>query len=799
MEQAIAKLPAGKSILPADPIQAHEVRHDAPYGRFEVVSVEGMPFQKALRATVVQEARRSFFLQGLIKTAEDLNKGDVALLTFVARTVSTVEETDQGRLDLSVRALHDPQAVLAGGREFGVPMQWTKFYIPFQVDSVKGGMSAGSVAVFLNAGYLPQVVEVADLRCVSFGKDVSMDAFPKKKYTYPGREPDAPWRKAAAERIEKNRKGNLTVKVVGADGKPVAAADVRVKMLRHRFPFGSVFNVPFYEKNRNTPDGQRYMSEFLRLFNSMVHEGALKWPYWEKNRQSAIDSIDWFRAHGLEVRGHNLMWPRWDRTPWREDKGKWKQLESDKDNMRKLFLDHIQDEAGTLKGKINEWDVINEPWSHYHFMELLGDEVIIDWFQAAHQADPGARLVLNEGNGEGRRGKNLLRLAKILLDAKAPIHGIGLESHFGWGVPGPEASYAIFEQFANLGLNISITEFDQVIDDETLQADWQRDFLTIAFSHPKVTSFTRWGFYNVKGARHPRGFFNPDWTLKPNGKVYTDLVFTQWWTDLQGKTDANGVYQARGFLGDYDVIVTHDRQTWTLAASLDKPGATVQVVLTDEARRAEQARREKEAQRRAAAIEAVKKRMDARLNKNAKEAKGADKAPASRPEVPARNARARIDIKGAMDLRAGDVSAGGEVVPRGGTLIVEVPVNNAEWTRLTFRFTPAADGAVTLRLMGKYVKAPDGDREPVWVYYDELAVEGAAAPVVNGGFEKVEGKDAAGWEGKNKSQARRIQNTTLAHEGKAVVEVWHGASLAQEIQVRKDQPVTITAWCRLAH
>ncbi|MEX0777018.1 MAG: endo-1,4-beta-xylanase [Phycisphaeraceae bacterium] len=241
--------------------------------------------------------------------------------------------------------------------------------------------------------------------------------------------------------------------------------------------------------------------------------------------------------------------------------------------------------------------------------------MIIDWFRAAHEADPGARLVLNEGGGDGRRGKNLLKLARILVDAKAPISGVGLESHFGWGVPGAQRAYETFDQFAALGLEISITEFDHVISDEQLQADWERDFLTIAFSHPKVTSFTRWGFHNVKGAKRPRGFINPDWTLQPNGQVYVDLNFKQWWTNLAGQTDAQGRFSGRGFAGQYDSLVTHDGQSWNFGpANVPAEGKLeIAVELSERSRLATEAARQQAAKAKAAAIAEVENRLDSRL------------------------------------------------------------------------------------------------------------------------------------------------------------------------------------------
>ena len=50
--------------------------------------------------------------------------------------------------------------------------------------------------------------------------------------------------------------------------------------------------------------------------------------------------------------------------------------------------------------------------------------------------------------------------------------------------------------------------------------------------------------------------FRRDWSLKPNGGAYEDLVFKQWWTNADGKTATSGTFTTRGFLGDYEIEVS---------------------------------------------------------------------------------------------------------------------------------------------------------------------------------------------------------------------------------------------------
>lgn len=796
MEKVVQGLPAGKPLIPAGDWSAVRLKHCEAFGYTNWTAVADMPFAQALQVVTTQEARRAFLVQLTAPSRLPLAAGDVGLMTFAARTVQTVDESGEGTLDFVVRQTADPYTKLGGGTHRIAP-EWRRYYAPFTIPE-KHTYEPGQAEVCFSAGFLPQTIEIADLRCVTYGHDVAFSVFPVPVVTYPGREPDAPWRQAAAARIEQNRKGDLTVRVVDGQGKPVAGAEVRVRMVRHAFPFGCAFNAAYWDEGRAKGVNQRYADEFVKTFNLASDVGALKWPQWEEGRQVALDAVDWLRANGLQVRGHNLIWPRWDRTPMAKDAQAIANYEKHPDTMRKLLLDHIRDEAGTLGDKIVEWDVINEPWTHYRFTEVLGDDVIVDWFRAAHAADPGARLVLNEAGSfsdpDQRRWTNLKKMLARLQAAGVPQVTAGFESHWGAGTPGPEAVYAKWDEFAKMGLQISLTEFDQVVDDEELQGDWERDFLTLAFSHPAVESFCRWGFWNGVSKR---GFINQNWSLKPNGKAYRDLVFKQWWTDERGSTAADGSCRVRGFLGLHDVTVTHGGEKWIVSADLVKTGATVVVTLTPEARQAETARRASEAKAKAAAIAAVDARIDAR-HKGKKEGRQTD-------TITRDEARARVDLiagEGVTTLGRVEGADGVTVNAKddGRSAIAELPVAEHDWKQGTLRFTPSADGIVQLGLMGHFVEGTGAKPREIWVYFDDVKAEGAV--LENGSFEQAgEGGRPAMWTGKAFCQAKRIADETGAKAGKAYAKVCHGGigALRQDLHVKQGQTVTLTFWARSAH
>ena len=150
-----------------------------------------------------------------------------------------------------------------------------------------------------------------------------------------------------------------------------------------------------------------------------------------------------------------------------------------------------------------------------------------------------------------------------MLDAGAPIDGIGLQSHFDSNLTPPSRVLELIDQFAAFGKDLQVTEFDVSVADEQVQADYTRDFLTICFSHPAMKGFMIWGFWEGAHWKPSAAMIRRNWSTKPNYDAWNDLIYRQWWTDTRGVTAADGVFRTRAFLGDYDIEVTIDGVTKT--------------------------------------------------------------------------------------------------------------------------------------------------------------------------------------------------------------------------------------------
>jgi GH35 family endo-1,4-beta-xylanase len=546
----------------------------------EMVPLTGQPFQQALRLRTLAMTSTPYEVQLHAVTTAPVHAGDVLFAQFYLRSPESKAETGAGSTELAIEqgAPEYRKLVLIGG---SAGPEWKEFSSRFVATAENIGgqeIPAGKANILFRLGYGPQTIEIGGVEIVDFGNKVRLEDLPRPNISYPGSEPDAPWRKAAEERIEKIRKAGLTVLVRDAAGKPVPGATVSINMLRHAFGFGSA--VAADQILAQTPDGEKYRGTILKYFNKVVMENDLKWGGWEADRRRAIDAVKWLRDHDIAVRGHNLVWPAWRNLP--KDLAS---LKTDSAALRKRVDDHILDEVGTMKGQCVEWDVVNEPYANHDLIDILGMDAVVDWYRLAHQADPAAKLFINDYDTvESGRPNNphtdaYETIIRYLLDRGAPLSGIGIQSHFGANLPAPAEVLKGFDRFAKFGLELEVTEHDIDVTDEQLQADYTRDYMTLAFSHPAVTGFLSWGFWEGRHWKPDAAYFRKDWSIKPAGQVWIDLVMHKWWTRASGQTDAQGSYNTRGFLGDYEITVTHDGKTKKLLTTLTKQSAPVEVVL----------------------------------------------------------------------------------------------------------------------------------------------------------------------------------------------------------------------------
>ncbi len=192
-------------------------------------------------------------------------------------------------------------------------------------------------------------------------------------------------------------------------------------------------------------------------FNMVTPGNEMKWDTTEPsngvfNFAPGDQIVAYAQANSERVRCHNLVWqsqlPSWvSALPAAQVQG--------------AMETHITTEATHYKGDCYAWDVVNEPFNSD------GSFVSDPFFNAmgsAHAADPNAKLYINDFGIEGENAKSnaMFSLAQSLLAQGVPLNGIGFESHFILGQI-PADMQANMQRFANLGLDVAVTELDDRI------------------------------------------------------------------------------------------------------------------------------------------------------------------------------------------------------------------------------------------------------------------------------------------------------------------------------------------------
>lgn len=527
----------------------------------------------ALEIQLIRMPELPYHTQIIIPVTSDIRKDDILFVSFRMRSAGNSDETGEAAAECVFQRNKDPWEAVASGKVFA-GKEWKDIYLPL---IAKTTTKAGESQLCIRFGFKLQTLQIASLKVVNFGNTIEIRQLPVMSSSYEGRDEKAAWRKAALARIEKIRTAPVTVKVISKN-KPVEGAEVSIRQIRNSFAFGTAISGQYINgRYANTPDGERYRKEITALFNQAVDEGELKWPQWESSRETAAKIAEWCLANGISMRGHNLVWERWDRLPKDIE-----ELSKDKDALSKRILEHIREETVFFKGKLPDWDVVNEPIPNTTLRDILGKTAMTEWYREAKKNDPAAVLYVNEYSIEGTDDVKLAKFCALLDEMKkenVPFDGIGSQCHIGMNPPPVNKFLESLDALGRYTDNIKITEYDCNAVDEELAADFTRDILIAAYSHPKVKGFLMWGFWDGMHWKKNAPVYRKDWSLKPSGQIWKDYVLGKWKTSADGRTSHNGTFTAKAHLGEYEISVKYKNSSVKKNVLLERRGTTAEIII----------------------------------------------------------------------------------------------------------------------------------------------------------------------------------------------------------------------------
>jgi endo-1,4-beta-xylanase len=247
-----------------------------------------------------------------------------------------------------------------------------------------------------------------------------------------------------------------------------------------------------------------YVSTLDREFNQLTPENEMKWDTTEPSRNSfnygaADQLVSHAQAQGMKIRGHTLVWH--NQLPG------WVSGISSRDELLSVMRNHISNEAGHFAGKIAYWDVVNEAFQDGSgarrdsvFQRVIGDGYIEEAFKAARAADPTAKLCYNDYNIDGQNAKSnaVYSMVQDFKSRGVPIDCVGLQAHLTLGNV-PSDMQANMQRFANLGVDVHITELDIRMNTPSdgsklaTQANDYRKVVSACLAVSRCTVMTVWG------------------------------------------------------------------------------------------------------------------------------------------------------------------------------------------------------------------------------------------------------------------------------------------------------------------
>ncbi|GGN96732.1 beta-xylanase [Actinoplanes lobatus] len=240
-----------------------------------------------------------------------------------------------------------------------------------------------------------------------------------------------------------------------------------------------------------------YSGILNREFNSVTPENEMKWDATEPTQgtfsyTSADTIVNRAITNGQKIRGHALA--------WHSQQPSWAQSLSGT-TLRNAMVNHVTQVATHYKGKIDSWDVVNEAFADGSTgarrdsnLQRTGDDWIEVAFRTARAADPAAKLCYNDYNTDGVNAKSTA-VYNMVVDFKArgvPIDCVGFQSHFNSASPLPSDYQSNLQRFANLGVDVQITELD-IEGSGTAQANSYSTAVKACLAVTRCNGITVWG------------------------------------------------------------------------------------------------------------------------------------------------------------------------------------------------------------------------------------------------------------------------------------------------------------------
>jgi len=281
-------------------------------------------------------------------------------------------------------------------------------------------------------------------------------------------------------------------------------------------------------------DNELYRQIASDEFNMITPENSHKMGWIQPQRgffdwEDADDLANFASEKGMVLHGHPLVWytqlPGWVQN-------------LDPSEAQTVMRDHINAMVGRYRGQVKVWDVVNEAINDVDgqlrqsvWYKGMGEDYIRIAFETARAADPDAVLVYNDYDVAWFNTKSdaMYNLLKKELERGTPIDAVGFQMHLRSDFTDFGGMRDNLQRFADLGLDIYITEFDVTMsrpDEEQVQAEIYRRSLEVCLAQPKCKAMQSWGYtdrYSWRSSNTPL-LLNDKYIAKPAYYAWQDTL-----------------------------------------------------------------------------------------------------------------------------------------------------------------------------------------------------------------------------------------------------------------------------------
>jgi GH35 family endo-1,4-beta-xylanase len=395
-----------------------------------------------------------------------------------------------------------------------------------------------------------------------------------------------------------HRKAAVEIRLLKQDGSAAANQEIKITQKTHQFLFGCG-GFDAVELEGGLPDGKAitderkaFLQEKLDKIFSLNNFATL--PFYlgryepvegkpDESRLKAAAGL--LKGRNIKTKGHPLCW----HTVCAD----WLMNYSNAEILKKV-IGRVERDVSAFAGIIDTWDVINEVvimpvFDKYdnavtRICKEYGQvRIVKEVFEAAKRANPNATLLLNDFD----MSADYEVLIEKCLDAGIPIDVIGLQSHQHQGYWGADKVADVLKRFSRFGKPLHFTENTLISGDimpkhivdlndwkvedwptnsegEARQAQQMLEMYELLFSHPSVEAITNWSPADNAWLHAPAGLLRTDNSEKPSYLALKNKIWTEWRTDLNARSDADGKVKIEGFKGGYEAACMGKTAAFTL-------------------------------------------------------------------------------------------------------------------------------------------------------------------------------------------------------------------------------------------